>query len=351
MNAYDLQEVMAHKDDWCATLVLNTAKGPLGRDKSKLEYKKLVRQLQQGIKGQDQQAFILRPLNDLLNNQIFWQNLRQSVVIYRSTKLFKALTLPYPLPTTVIQDKRFMTKFLMPMMHDVYPYNLLIITNNSVKLYHSDGETLDAEKVPNLPQKISDVAELSEGYRQRTHTPSSPHGINTGFSSFYTGIGEDEGEAYEDLKRFFKAIDKALITHLKGRKETNVVMGVESMLHHYLKHSELPHLLQTPLKGTSSDDLKAIHQSVLELLHAEQPNTSEQLRRWASEHQGKAPERILTKPEEILKAAREDRIDTLFLWFEEPLVGDDWQEEAARQVSAHKGHVAQWHQSCAILYY
>ncbi len=351
MNNYDVQEVLSHKDDVCITLVLETKDAAFNRDKIKNEYKNHIRSIEATMSGQTEKETLLKPLKDLLNNQTLWLNLKESLVVYRSTKLFKALCLPYPVANQLTIDKRFISKYIMPYIFDTHPFKVLWIGNNDVKFYEGNTNLIDPSKVPNLPKKIGDISEMSENYRVRAHSPSSPHGQSTGFSSFYSGIGEDDKEAQEDIRRFFRAIDKALMNHLRGNKDPLVLVGVESMLHHFKNNSEHPHILDSFVTNPDAENIKDLHQLALEIVKKEAPNEAQKLRLWVKEHEGEQPSRIINLKDDIIKASKDELIETLLIWFEEEVGEQDWIEDCVRQVYAQKGKVIEWYQTAAVLYY
>lgn len=340
-----IESLLHHEQGLCMTLILNTETEFEDRAFHIAQFRKMLRDLETKLESQMKEAQrieYLAPLKELADDLPFWLDLKQSLVIYRSSSICSIFKLSHTYPTKLILDSQFYLKYILT-QDDKKPYYVLVIAKNQVHFYLANTG-LEEITLPKLPQAIKDVSE-SKGlkYRQQVHSAGSHSSYSAGYSAFYSGIGEADDERREDLLRFLKAIDTQVSQYLKETKAALVLVGVEYVTTLYRQNSSYPNILTKGLKDhLYANDLNRLYQDTHTLVNAHQKSILKYL------ESNQRP--VVYGLKEIINAAHNGRIEVLYINnYDEK--HDKTLEECARLVMTYKGELAEFKLNAAILRY
>lgn len=366
----EIDELMRNENGSCITIVLATGDGQLNRELLQARFKKFLRDAEELCRKDnniDEVSTLLKPLINLTLDLPFWQKLKQSLVLYRSESTFRYFKLPYALKENLTVSNRFILKYVLPVLFEKTSFYFLAISQNHVRLFHGDSINLDELNDVEFPS-VEDVNETKGlTHRRQFHSAGSLTGKSSGFSAFYSGIGEAGNEQREDLVRYLKAIDARLCEYLKSHKEPLILAGVEYVMNIYREDSEYPNIVPGVMKfQTATADWKQIHIESLKILDKLAAGPRDQAIAFVNEFESAKKTLVSTEMKEILIAAHEGRVESLLVDMDERQVGKfhpesgevsfesdgrDLLEDCVRDAVMTKAKIYHWDQTAAILRY
>ncbi|MEI7667430.1 MAG: hypothetical protein WCI62_00360 [Erysipelotrichaceae bacterium] len=340
-----IDALLHNEQGLCMTLILNTESGHENRAFFITQYKKMLRDLETQLQSQlkePQRLLFLAPLKALADDLPFWLELKQSLIIYRSSTIISTFKLSHAYPNKLVLEPQFYLKYVLT-MDEQKPFYVLVISKNQVHFYHGNANLTEID-LPKLPQAIKDVSE-SKGlkYRQQYHSAGTHSTYSAGYSAFYSGIGEADDERREDLMRFLKAIDTQVCLYLKDTKASLILVGVDYVTSLYRLSSSYHHIVNKGLKDhLYANDLNRLYQDCSALYNAHQKSILKHL------ENDKRP--VIYGLKEIINAAHNGRIEVFYL-NNYDAKHDKTLEECARLVMAYKGELSEFKLNAAILRY
>lgn len=208
----------------------------------------------------------------------------------------------------VIAAPHFHVKPLIAALPHAAGFNVLALSENSVRLLHGNAYTLEpVDTGQELPGSLADVVghELSE--RQLQHHAGDRGSTEAVFHGH--GAGKDDTDA--EVERFLKKVDQALnAKYLDGKPL--ILAGVSALLAAYRRVSEYQEILDDEIAGNADDASAAeLHDKALPIFeaHAQQRRQAAlaELRR------GEVDKPVLENLEETVLAAADGRIGRLFV--------------------------------------
>src|SRR6185295_18351798 len=163
--------------------------------------------------------------------------------------------------------------------------------------------------LPGVPRSLREA--LGEMVHLFSQFKTGPRGTAVSRSSVFHAHGQAEDDFKVEILSFFNLADKALVKHM-DRDVPVVLAGVEYLLPRYKETTEHPKVLDEGLTGNadllSPEELRDAAWEIVEPLFLEN-------RRRALERYGEllGTGRAASRYEEILPAAHDGRIDTLFV--------------------------------------
>lgn len=264
---------------------------------------------EQGMSGQDIDKFV-KPVNDLVNDHEFWSHQSDGLAIFLSDDLFDKYSVPIYFEAFNYLSNEFYLKPLMPLFNGDGIFYMLILALGDVKYYQCKRHSITEIKVNDLiPSQLED----SVGYDhdQKSLQVRSQQG-NKGQGMFH-GHGDKESESKNELVKYFREIDKGLMTILHDdQKPPLVVCCLDYHFPIYREVNSYQNLFPQHLSGNPDDkDVLLMHEEVWELLKPYFSKTrQEKLDQYS---QFIVNEKASSDLHQILPAAFDGKVDTLFL--------------------------------------
>jgi len=251
----------------------------------------------------------MTPVRELVDDQAFWQTQSDGLAIFRSPEVFRTYRLPAALDELVLVNDRFHLKPLFTLLAEDQPFYVLAISLKSIRLIAATRHHAEELEIPGVPQSLTEaLGDLTRRYTQFQPSTSSK---TVARSPIFHGHGTGEDNLKAEIVQFFNLADKALLRYM-DRDVPVVLAGVEYLLPRYKETTEHPKVLDEELtgnaEGISPEELRDMAWEIVEpLLTAD--------RRKAAERYGdlQGTGRASSRYEEILPAAHDGRIDTLFV--------------------------------------
>ncbi|MDO8687222.1 MAG: hypothetical protein Q7K41_01400, partial [Dehalococcoidales bacterium] len=190
----------------------------------------------------------LKPIQQLLDDELFWQHPSDGLAIFLSQDMFRHYFLPLNFEELAVVSSRFHIKPLLPLFNGDGRFYVLALSQNDVKLFQCTRYgTKEIDLAGIVP--LSLAAALRPDGPERTlqsHSGAAGKGKESGV---FTGQGVGD-VAKKNILHFFQQIDRGL--HHEILKEENaplVVAGVNYLHPIYKEANTYQHLFDKGIDG------------------------------------------------------------------------------------------------------
>jgi hypothetical protein len=296
----------------CVSIYMPTVRAGAETQQNPIRLKNLLRSVQEKLEASGMESAeateLMAPVRELVDDPTFWQELGEGLIVFRSPEVLRTYRLSTPLDELAMVNERFHVKPLFTLLAEDRPFYVLAISLKNIRLISATRHHAEEMEIPGVPHSLTEaLGDLTRQYSQfQAGSAKSVHR-----SPVYHGHGTGEDNLKAEIVQFFNLADKALLKYMD--RDTPVVLaGVEYLLPRYKETTEHPHVLDEGLtgnaEGLSPEELRDKAWEIVEpVLTAD--------RRKAAERYGDflGTGRASSRYDEILPAAHDGRIDTLFV--------------------------------------
>lgn len=305
----------------CISIFLPTHRAGLDWKQDPIRLKNLLREAEEKLSEHDVAAErieeLLEPARLLLPDDDFWKHQSDGLAVFLAGKGMRNYRLPRRFDELVLVQDRFYVKPLLPLLSGDGRFHLLAMSQNQVRLFEGTRDGLREIDLADIPESLRDA--VGYDWQERSlqfHTGAGPSGGGspTGRSrqAIFHGHGEPEDDAKEEIEVFFRAVDEGVRGLIDDLHEPLLVAAVDYERALYRKVSKHPHLLEEGISGNPERvHVNDLHERAWEIVEpvfrAEVEHAAERYEELASA--GK----VNSNPKEIVPAAVDGRVDTLFI--------------------------------------
>ena len=310
----EIRDLLQHADRPCVSIYMPTIRAGTEAQQNPIRFKNLLRTVQERLEEQGMRpaegAELLMPMRELVDDQTFWQTQSDGLAVFFSPGTFRAFRIPGEVNELAVVENRFHLKPLFSLLNSDERFYILAISLKNIRLIAATRHRAEEiELPPDVPRSFEEaLGPLTRNYTQLQN--SSPTRTVSRTTIFH-GHGTAEDDLKAEIQQFFNLADKALLKHM-DRDLPVVLAGVEYLLPRYKGTTEHPRVLDEGLTGNadglSPSELRDMALEIVEPLLNED-------RRKATERYGDltGAGRASHSYEEILPAAHDGRVDTLFV--------------------------------------
>jgi Bacterial archaeo-eukaryotic release factor family 3 len=275
---------------------------------------------------------LLSPAQKLVADGAYWRNQdheQQGLAVFLAPGFDRTHQLPIAVPEELMLGGHFHIKPLLPVLEDAGPFWLLTITASYTRLVQGSRWNFTEITGLDLPQGVTAIKSLTEYEEDYYGSPVGRHGGLAKAQSF----GDDPEQIRKEELLEFLHLLVAPVEPLIKRNPAPVILAAHPEIQGHFreiagwKEIHPDGLSENPDVLTDEELHRRAYQIVEQKLIETRDAAVERLNARLSV--GKAT----IKPDEIVKAARYARIDTLFLSGDEHLWGKF--DEAEDRVEAH----------------
>ena len=260
----------------------------------------------------------LKPIDEIVSNINIWRNPAEGLAIFLDKE--EGLRM-YPLPISFERQVYVAGHYYMQPLFELFSddgmYYYLALSQDFVKLFEGSRYSFKEATVTDImPASLEDVvgADFKEKQLQ-VRTGHSAHKVGA-----FHGYGEGKDDKEKELQNYFGQINKAVNECIKNKNAPLVLACSDGVHGMYKKVNTYPHLYEDHLPGDPEyRDVATAHKESLKLLNdyflATRRDKINAYKEAA--HTG----RTSYRQSEILEAALEGTIDTLFINKSESLFG------------------------------
>jgi hypothetical protein len=261
--------------------------------------------IQRGMRRPDADEMLERA-RALARDTTYWQNgLTDGLAVFVSRTVFREYKVPLPLDPRMFVDERFHVAPLLPLYSGDTRFFILAISQNEIRLFEGNRHDIHEMAPAGLPKSLVDA--LQKVATAEVH-PGNLH------EDRYDQLGHGTGLEHVNhrLERYFREIDTNLMNLIGGDQAPLVLAGVERNVGLYRQVSSYKRIPEGFIDGNPElMSTKKLHAQALAIV---EPNVrqQEELARQQIDKLG-GTQRVTTDPGQIVPAAKNGRIDTLFL--------------------------------------
>ena len=317
LSRAELEALMAARDGHCVSLYAPMIQAGPDTQQNPIRFKNLLRRAgealeERGLKPREAERF-LAPAAELLGDSPFWQHQSSGLAVFVAEGFFRTYRLPVEVRELAVVEDRFHLKPLLPMLSGDGRFYVLALSQKRVRLLEATRHSVRELDLGDLPTSLNEAVgyEVEETHLQ-FHTGTSGRTRGGVRPAVFHGQGGGEDDVKLEIQKFFNLLDRGIAALIADRSAPLVLAGVEFLFPLYRQVSEHPHLVDGGVPG-NADELPAdeLHRRAWPVVEPEFTRDQEEARRRFREllGTGQASSRL----EEVLTAAHDGRVDTLFV--------------------------------------
>jgi len=268
------------------------------------------KQLQeQGMQGRHIMEFT-RPLEMLQNDTEIWRHLSDGLAIFLSRGKFAYSTFPIRFKDYAGVDTHFYLLPLMPVFNGDGRFFILALSLNRVRLFEGTRDHVMEIGIEDLvPQSLQDT--VGSDYEQKSLQFRTGQSGGEG-RGLYHGQGRGKDFKKEEIVKHLREVDRSLADVLQGYGAPLVIACVDYVFPLYRSVNTYGNLYQKNISGNPDEShMQDLHQQAWHLLKDDfQKHRKDTLKHY---HFLNSKGRTTSIIADIMQAADEGRIDTLFL--------------------------------------
>lgn len=312
----ELAMLMQQPQGPCVSLFMPTHRaGPeIQQDRTRL--KVLLAQAEEGlgalgVRTPDTER-LLGPGHALVEDGLFWQRQADGLALFLIEGGHRRYRVPLPLKELVVVADRCDPTPLLPLLTASERFHLLALSLKQARLFEGSRFALKELALSGAPAGLEDALKYDDFEKEQVqfHTRSPSPGGGGRRPPVFHGTGEVDRK--DEIVRYFRAVDAAVMDRLRGETVPLVLAGVDYLLPLYREATSHP---APALRGVEGNP----DQADLGSLHAEawataRPLLEERvavtLERYGDLDGGG---RTVADPARTVAAAFQGRVDVLFL--------------------------------------
>ncbi len=282
-----------------------------GKDTLKLknQLKEVSNKLENEEMGPREIDTLIAPIQELLDDSGFWRHQSDGLAIFRSDSFFKKYTLPVHFEAFNYVANGFYLKPLLPIFTGDGNFYVLALELEEVRLYEQTRHSIAEVVVDDLiPSRMEDRV----GYDYEPKSLQYKSQADAQGRAMYHGHAEGDRDRKNEIARYFRAIDKGLMTLLKDDNVPMIVASQDYLFSIYKEENSYQYLLDDPINcNLSETDKFLLHEMAWEkvapIFDEERKEKVETFKQY--DDTGRTSSEI----EQVVPAALEGKIDTLFV--------------------------------------
>lgn len=193
---------------------------------------------------------MLDPVHELMQENEFWPNHHEGIVMFIRPNFFKYYYIPYKGSVSKIYLQKGFNLFpLLEIMENNKEYYLLTVGHKYIRLFLGDHYRMTRIRIRNLPTSMKEALGIDENINSReTHAigHTSLGRRSRGYHQQYIPRETDKTM----LKEFFRRIDHSLHELLSNDNKPLIIAGVGYVLPIYRKVNTYPGLVEEEITGS-----------------------------------------------------------------------------------------------------
>jgi hypothetical protein len=312
----DLNELSEFHNAFCVSVYLPTHRAGEHtlRGEDALNLKNQLKDIrfkleQMGMHGNQLENF-LKPVKELVYDNTFWRYQAEGLAIFLSEDYFRTFNVPVQFEELNYISIEFYLKPLLPLFNDDGLFYLLTLKRDEVKLFEAQKYNISEVDISEVvPLRLEE--RVGYDFEQKQLQFRTQWGGNKPGS--FHGHGENEWREKNELLMFFQAIDRGIMSILHDKQQYPlVVCCLDRAFPIYKDANTHTNLYPENISANPADlDVPSLHEKGRNLLH---PYFMQHLEKSKDRMlQGLAKRKSSSDIGEIIPAAIQGRIDTLFL--------------------------------------
>lgn len=315
LDAKELRILMTPQQGPCVTVFLPTHVSGEAGQQDMPRLKNLLDQAEEQLVNAGLRPTVARemlsPARQLPDDPTYWDARSQGLAIFVGPDGSQHYRLPWTFDELVVVAQRFIIRPLLPLLSGPTGFLILALSQHKVQFFKADRERIEPFDVPGLPTRMEDALNYTSTDRHR-QVHSAMKGRLGKESAVFHGQGGQADTRKDDIEHFFRMVDSALHPLLHDEQAPLLLAGVENLLPIYRRVNHYPHVAEAELHGNC--DYLTPHEIHERAWPVVEPDVDHACKETAASYQQKlGTDRAIGDLKQILSAAREGRVDVLFI--------------------------------------
>ncbi|MBN2186595.1 MAG: hypothetical protein JW732_03990 [Dehalococcoidia bacterium] len=314
LSMNELRILMEKPEGLCISIFMPTHRAGEQTRQDPIRLKNLIREAQNRLTGagltSKEMKGLLKPVEELLRDEFFWQHQNDGLAIFSSAGLFRCYRLPLSFDELVVVTHRFHIKPLLPLLTSDGRFYILALSQNKVRLVDGTRYTASEVALEDVPESLADTLRYDSERNIQLHT-AEPVGKG-GQPAIFHGHGDGIDDAKENILKYFRQIDAGLSKMLHGEHIPLILAGVDYLLPIYAKANTYPCLLGDGFAG-NPEELSTEELCKRAWAIAEPYFTKERMEASARYEQLLGTQQASDDLMKVVPASYQGRIETLFV--------------------------------------
>ena len=233
----DLSAIWDKCEPPCLSLYQPTHRGHPENKQDPIRFKNLVKELEQSLQQRfpdDDIQPLLEPFWALAADPAFWNHTFDGLAILGAKGFFRVYNLQRPTPELAVVADSFHIKPLLRILQSADRFQILAVNRHEIRLFEGNRDALDEiEPAQGVPRTL--IEALGEELTEQHQTVASYGGVGGGKPGMYHGHGSKESEVDSDARRFFRAVDQAILEHHSRTSGLPLILA-SLPEHHHMFH-------------------------------------------------------------------------------------------------------------------
>jgi hypothetical protein len=252
---------------------------------------------------------LVNPIMELVGNNDFWRHQSEGLALFLAENIFEKYVVPVSFREFNYLSSEFYLTPILPIFNDDGMFYLLTLKKDEIKFYECSKYSiteLDIEDA--VPSRLEDSVGYDYDQKQQNRTQ-----LGAKAPGSFHGNGENGSGEKNELRNFFREIDKGIMSRLRNQQEPPLVICcLDYYFPIYKEVNSHRNLYPQHISCNPADhDIASLHVKATELL---EPYFNKSLVEKKEKYliaydKGKASRDI----NEIVRAAVSGRIDTIFI--------------------------------------
>jgi len=332
MNSEIFRKLNEYKNDFAISLFIPTAR--TGKEVFNRTNEKDLKSQWDHVKREfeseetTQLDEIDKKINQLLENRDFWNNQLEGLAVFAGKDFFEYYRVPFSLNAGYRIAQSFYLLPIVPFFSSENLFYLLSLQLGEVSFFTGNEQVIHQVDIEGItPSQLEE--RVGFDYKEKNLQFRNMDDIH-GTTQFH-GHGGSERNTDAETKAYFSAIDQGLHDFLRDKTAPLVVVTNENLFPIYQEANTYTSLYKNPVTKNPADMSKEIlHEEALKVLedYFEQ-NRSQKMELYKES----TPEKKTAVTHDIVPAAFEGKIDTLFVEDQAELWGE--YDELSRELKLH----------------
>jgi len=276
-----------------------------------IRFKNLIREAEERLVKRGMPApearELLESAQKLWQGDLLQQHQSDGLGMFLSPEVFRYYLLPFAFEELVFVADRFHIRPLLPLLSGDGRYYILALSQNKVRLLQGTHYSVNEVSLADVPKNLAETLRDDDSWKElQMHS-----GISGGQGKLTSVTHGSEVDSKENIKRYFRRIDKGLHELVKDERVPLVLAGVDYLHPIYKELNTYPHLMEAGVAGNperlSAKELHAQAWTVIRpYFQKAQQEAADQYKQFSSS--GRASNRF----RKIILAAYHGQIELLF---------------------------------------
>lgn len=314
----DIVELINKDEGTFISIYLPTFRSGVDIRQNPVKFKQLLREAEASLydmewRKEEVETF-LKPAKELIPETKFWQNQSDGLALFITKEGITYFRIPFEFKESVTISNKIYIKPLLPLFSGNGQFNILALSKHEMRFFKCSRQNVVEMELEGAPKSMIDM-QVEDDYENPDTRTSLRIGSNELIYNKATQSQNNEND-YErnELTRYFRAIDEALMNFHQGEDIPLVLAGVEYLIPIYREKSNYPYIVKDFIRGNpeilSEDELHKLAWEIVEPYFLKDQKTAEEK---YTQYSGQRNNLFLNTLEKIIPAAFNGQIDSLFI--------------------------------------